>query len=50
MVANPADLLGPRGMDSRPAERRLVTWDKYIKGETTGAQKSADEKIETTGE
>jgi pilus assembly protein CpaD len=50
MVVNPADLLGPRGMDSRPAERRLVTWDKYIKGEATGADKSADEKVKTDGE
>lgn len=47
MVVNPADLLGPRGMDSRPAERRLVTWDKYIKGESTGAEKSTDERVQT---
>ena len=45
MIANPADLLGPRGMDDRPAERREKTWEKYIKGDSTGAQKSEDEKV-----
>lgn len=50
MVVNPADLLGPRNMDARPSERRLVTWDKYVKGETTGAQKSEDEKVDTSSQ
>jgi pilus assembly protein CpaD len=50
MVVNPADLLGPPKMTSRPAERRLETWQKYIKGETTGAQKSEDEKVKTGDE
>jgi pilus assembly protein CpaD len=50
MVVNPADLLGPRNMDARPSERRSVTWDKYIKGESSGAQKSQDEQVETGGE
>ncbi len=50
MVANPADLVMPRGMTSRPAERRLVTWQKYIKGEVTGAAKSEEEKVKTDGE
>jgi pilus assembly protein CpaD len=49
MVINPADLLGPRNMDVRPSERRSVTWGKYIKGESTGAEKSADEQVSTDG-
>jgi pilus assembly protein CpaD len=49
MVLNPADLLGPRKMDPRPSERRQATWQKYIKGESTGAQKSQDETISTSG-
>ena len=44
-VANPADLLGPRTESDRPGERRDVVWDKYVKGETTGAKKSEDEKV-----
>ncbi len=50
MVANPADLIVPRGMTARPAERRLVTWQKYIKGEVTGASKSEEERVQTDGE
>jgi pilus assembly protein CpaD len=49
MVANPADLLGPRSETARPAERRLVTWEKFVKGDTTGAKKSKDEQISTDG-
>ena len=49
MIVNPADLLTPRNMTARPNERRLVTWEKYIKGETTGAQKSEEEKVKTDG-
>lgn len=45
MVANPADLLGPRTEGPRNAERRDKVWDKYVKGETTGAQKSNEEKV-----
>jgi pilus assembly protein CpaD len=44
-VANPADLLGPRTESDRPSERRDVVWDKYVKGEPTGAKKSEDEKV-----
>lgn len=47
MVANPADLLGPRTSGERSSERRQVTWDKYIKGESSTAEKTADEKINT---
>lgn len=43
-VANPADLVGPRTMTPRAGERRDVAWDKYVRGETTVSQKSADEK------
>ncbi|MDX2307695.1 MAG: CpaD family pilus assembly protein [Hyphomicrobium sp.] len=50
MIANPADLVMPRGTTARPAERRLVTWEKYIKGEVTGAEKSEEEKAKTDGE
>jgi len=49
MIVNPADLLGPRGMDARPAERRDVTWEKFRKGETTGAEKSDEEKVKVKG-
>jgi len=49
MVLNPSDLLGPRKSESRTAERRLETWQKYIKGEASGADKSADEKVQTDG-
>jgi pilus assembly protein CpaD len=44
-VANPADLLGPRTESDRPSERRDVVWDKYVKGESTGAKKGEDEKV-----
>jgi pilus assembly protein CpaD len=47
MVANPADLLGPRSETDRHGARRDVAMDKYIKGETTGAEKSADEQVKT---
>lgn len=49
MIANPADLLGPRAMDDRPSERRDATWEKYRKGEATGAQKGEDEKVKVKG-
>ncbi len=44
-VANPADLLGPRTESDRPSERRDVVWGKYVRGETTGADKSEDERV-----
>ncbi len=47
MVANPADLLGPRTMTPRSEERRRVIWDKWQKGESTGAERSGDEKADT---
>ncbi len=48
-VANPADLLGPRTMTQRPAERRDATWEKYLKGDSTSSKKAEDEKIKTDG-
>lgn len=50
MVANPADLVAPRTSTSRPAERRLVTWEKFIKGEVTGAEKSEEEQVKVADE
>lgn len=50
MISNPADLLGPRTLDGRPAERRDAQWDKFRKGESTGAQKGEDEKVKVKGE
>lgn len=44
MVSNPRDLVEPRGMTPRSSERRDVAWDKYVKGETSGAEKSDEEK------
>lgn len=46
MVANPQDLLGPRAQTtSRPSERRDEVWTKWVKGQTTGAEKSSDERV-----
>ncbi len=44
MIANPRDLIEPRGTDGRSSERRDVVWDKYIKGETTVSQRDESEK------
>lgn len=48
-VANPADLLGPRSVTPRPAARREVTWDKYVKGESTNSSKSEQETVKVKG-
>ncbi|MCC7253618.1 CpaD family pilus assembly protein [Hyphomicrobium sp.] len=45
MVANPADLIGPRTESDRPSERRDVVWNNYTKGKPTGAEKGEDEKV-----
>jgi pilus assembly protein CpaD len=47
MVANPADLIGPRTESDRPSERRDAVWDKYIQGESTTAKKTEEEKVNT---
>lgn len=44
MIANPRDLIKPYDHTPRSSERRDVIWDKYVKGETTAADKSDDEK------
>jgi pilus assembly protein CpaD len=49
MVANPADLIGPRGMTGRPAERRGEVWEKYTKGESTVSAKKEDERVKVKG-
>lgn len=45
MVANPADLLGPRSETARSGERRDQVWGKYVTGQPTGARKSIDERV-----
>ena len=45
MVANPADLLGPRSETARDSERRDQVFTKYVKGDPTGARKSGDERV-----
>lgn len=47
MVANPADLLGPRTEGDRASERRDAVWQKYTKGESSISDKKTDEKIST---
>lgn len=49
MVANPADLLGPRRETPRPGERRDNMWGKYIKGESTVSAKKEDERVRVRG-
>lgn len=44
-VANPADLVEPRSMTARASERRDVTWNKFIKGDVTAAEKSDEERV-----
>jgi len=46
MVANPADLLGPRTRTRRTGDRRQAHFERYAAGESSGAAKSADEKID----
>lgn len=43
MIANPRDLVRPRGETPRYGSRRDVVFDKYVKGETTVSQKSEEE-------
>jgi len=45
MVANPADLLGPRSETARSSERRDQVWSRYVAGKPTGATKSSDERV-----
>jgi pilus assembly protein CpaD len=48
MIANPSDLVTPQGATPTSGERRGVIWEKYIKGESTVAAKSASEQVSTT--
>ncbi len=48
-IANPADLVGPRTEGPRYSERRDDVMGKWTKGETTGAQKSEEEKVRVQG-
>ena len=43
MVANPEDLLYPRGETPRPGERRDTVWSKYVKGDTTISKRDPSE-------
>jgi pilus assembly protein CpaD len=44
MIADPADLNGPRAEDPRDAARRDVVLGKYREGEPSGATRGADER------
>lgn len=48
MIANPRDLIEPRGMTPRDSQRRDVIMDKYIRGETTIAKKGKEEKVKVS--
>jgi pilus assembly protein CpaD len=41
MVADPRDLVAPRRVDAADAQRRMTVLDKYRKGQTTPAEKTA---------
>lgn len=43
MVANPEDLLHPRGETPRPGERRDTVWGKYVKGDVTISKRDPSE-------
>lgn len=45
MVANPADLIGPRTESDRPGERRDDVWGKYVTGKPSGTEKTQDEQV-----
>ena len=49
MVANPADLIGPRTVGQRSSERRDAVKEKYVDGKVSATDKTADEKITTQG-
>lgn len=49
MVANPADLLGPRASEPRYGERRDVVMGKWTKGEVTASDKTQDERVQVKG-
>lgn len=47
MVANPADLLGPRTGGARDSNRRDEVFNNYVKGKKTATDKVEDEKVRT---
>jgi pilus assembly protein CpaD len=49
-IANPADLIGPRSPGAGSGERRDQVWEKYIKGDSTTAKKTEDERARTKGQ
>lgn len=49
MVANPADLLGPRTEGTRYSDRRDNVMNNYSKGKPTGADKTDDERVQVKG-
>jgi pilus assembly protein CpaD len=44
MVANPQDLIQPRGETPRPGERRDVVWGNYVRGKVTGSEWAPDKQ------
>ncbi len=48
MIDNPQDLVEMRGSYPRSSERRDVMWDKWLKGQSTIAQKKSEEKATST--
>ena len=50
MVANPADLDGPRTMTPRSSTRRDAVWDKFKKGESTVTKKDESERVKVESE
>lgn len=45
MIANPADLLGPRNTSARYSERRDNVYQQYVKGKPTGSERTDDERV-----
>lgn len=48
MVSNPRDFIEPRTSTPRDSQRRDVIVDKYIRGDSTVAEKSGDEKAKVS--
>lgn len=49
MIANPADLLGPRSMSGRYSERRDYVYGQYVKGKVTTSERTDDERVRISG-
>jgi pilus assembly protein CpaD len=49
-IVNPADLLGPRTAAPADAERRTVVMEKYRQGQSTGAERGGDDKVQVKGQ